>query len=152
MPGPAPTPTEFLRARGSWRADTRDGEVRFEQKEPTCPKCLKGEARREWRRIVKQLLAAGILQMPDRALLSAWCEAWADFCKCVEDLAVTGSLISTPNGVAKNPLISVKNAAVERMVKLAGQFGFSPAARSRIKSSESKTDEPAGKSRFFGDN
>lgn len=130
MPGPAPTPTDILRARGSWRADIRTGEVKFEAGAPTCPECLKGEAKREWTRIVEQLLGVGILQMPDRALLATWCEAWAEF---VEIRNYLNGLQSVEERLAQWRTLAIRDRVVDKLNKLAQQFGFSPSARARIK-------------------
>ena len=147
--GPAPMPTEQLKARGSWKANERVGEVQFEKGRPTCPGFLVGEAKHEWTRQIEQLDAAGILQVTDRAMLAAWCEAWGEFVELtktirtkVESAEATGfdrAYLHAQPGYKE--LVKSKNAAVERMLKLAQQFGFSPSARTRIKG-EGHEDAP----------
>ncbi len=118
--GPAPTPTETLKARGSWRAKIRDGEPEFKNGKPSCPKFLPAEARAEWRRQVKALVLA--------------CQESAKL-----DFAQSIAL----------GILNAKNKAVDRLLRLAGQFGFSPAARTRIKAPEPEVKESA-KEKFFG--
>jgi len=48
--------------------------------------------------------------------------------------------------------VKVKNAAADRVVKLADRFGFAPSARARIKSPDTREGEPSGKARFFSAN
>src|SRR5262245_34316505 len=140
--GPAPTPTELLSLRGSRRAAGRKGELRPPACAPSCPGWLVPEAKREWRRAVKQLLALGILAEIDRALLAAYCEAWAEFAAVSADLEKTSRLVETDKGnVIQSPLVGIRNRAAERLLRLAAQFGMSPAARTRINAPTE--DEPA---------
>src|SRR5262245_17317041 len=103
--GPQPTPTEILRLRGSWRAKEREGEVVYSRGRPTCPAFLSREAKAEWRRQMPQLEAAGVLATVDRAVLAAYCEAWAEFVDFRKRLDETGPLVKTANGnIVSNPL------------------------------------------------
>jgi P27 family predicted phage terminase small subunit len=167
MRGPPPTPTPILKARGSRRAEDRSGEVQYERGRPTCPTWLGVEARAEWGRQVKQLDAAGILQKVDRAALACWCEAWGEFRGIVEEIeriltpspdaqeAAVASAApdpSRPTGYAlavATGLVNAKNRAVQRLLQLAGQFGFTPAARVRIKGPARQADDGTGKLRYF---
>jgi len=137
---PAPTPTPILEARGSWRAKGRIGEVQFKRGRPARPDWIKGDARAEWDRQVKQLDDAGILQKVDGAILACWCETWGEYVSAIRELAklpAGGLLLKTAaGGFMPNPLVWIKNAAKRQLVTLAGQFGFTPAARTRIKSIE----------------
>lgn len=135
--GPPPTPTEVLRLRGSWRAKEREGEVVFPPGRPSCPAFLSKEAKAEWKRQARALEAAGILASVDRAVLAAYCEAWAEFVDMRKRLDETGPLVKAASGnIVTNPLVTQKNRAVARLVALAGHFGFSPSARARIKAPE----------------
>ena len=163
--GPAPTPTPILKARGSKLATyERGGEVAYEAGAPACPGWLCEEARAEWRRQVKQLEAAGVVQKVDGAALAAWCEAWGEFrrlCVAIEDRLSRpldqgreADVADTRVGYAvviAEGLLNAKNRAVERLLKLAGQFGFTPAARARIKGGEASGggEGDKGKARFF---
>lgn len=81
MPGPPPTPTKTLEARGSWRAKTRSAEPASDGVLPECPAVLAGEARREWERALSNLDRMGILDQFDMALVSGYCMAWARLVK-----------------------------------------------------------------------
>ena len=151
--GPAPTPTAILKARGSWRADERAGEVQFEAGLGTCPSWLPKEAKAEWRRQAKQLTEAGLAQQTDRALLVAWCVAWAEF---VGLTARIDAANRADDGVdyeaswARGHL-TARGKAIDRMLRLAAQFGFSPSARVRLRGQEQQPEGTAsdGKARFF---
>jgi len=136
MPGPPPTPTKTLEARGSWRAKIRDKEPRPEVERPNCPAILKGEARREWVRQVKELHRLGLLAKMDRAVLACYCEAWGEFCAAAEYVEKNGRTFLLGEIPKLHPMVKVKNAAAERVLRLAAQFGFSPAARARLQAPE----------------
>lgn len=165
MRGPAPTPTPILKARDSWRANERTGEVQFPEGAPPCPAFLNREAKAEWRRQVKQLQAAGILCQVDRAALACWCEAWAEF---VEIREAIETILTRQRDLGENAtsqdvqreigyvvainagLLNAKNKAVDRLLRLAQQFGFSPSARARIKGPQlQEQTSGTGKARFF---
>lgn len=150
--GPAPEPTDMGIAKGSWRAKARakNGEVRFTVATPTCPVILHGEAKAEWNRQIKELEAVGVLQLPDRAILAAWCEAWGEFVELlkaihakIESAEVMGfdrAYLHAQPGYKE--MVKSKNAAVERMLKLSQQFGFTPSARTRIRGEEPEQVDP----------
>ncbi len=133
--GPAPTPTEQLKTRGSWRAKAREtaGEPQLPAKAPGCPSWLPREAKAEWRRQVKQLLAMRVLSEADRAALACYCEAWSEFvevCREVKGYTSPGGL-GYAAAIAAG-LVNAKNSAVKRLLALAAQFGFTPSARARL--------------------
>lgn len=142
MRGPPPTPTKILEARGSWRAKVRDGEPIPKVERPTCPAILKGEARKEWNRQLDALHAIGLAAKVDRAVLACYCEAWAEFCVAAAYIAEHGRVYTNENGEPKiHPMVKVKNAAAERVLRLAGQFGFTPAARARLSTPGDAADQ-----------
>lgn len=146
--GPQPTPSLVLQARGSKLAGEREGEVQFERKAPACPAWLSAEAKAEWRRQSKQLQAAGLVQVVDRAALAVYCEAWGEFvlaCRQIAGRTANGEL-----GLdACRQLVKLKNAAADRVVKLADRFGFAPSARARLKAPERPEEATSGKARYF---
>lgn len=144
--GPAPTPKHILQMRGSWRAKGRSGELQFPCERPSCPNWLSREAKAEWRRIVKELQAAGAIAKVDRTLLALYCDAVGE----VEIL--TGRIAEREAaGADEKEIWHLRNArhkAADRVAKLAVQFGFSPAARCRIKSPEPAGEEKGELERF----
>lgn len=140
--GPAPTPTAVLEARGSWRAKTRDGEMVLPVEAPNCPSWLNKEAKEEWKRVVIHLEAAGVLALADRALLTAYCEAWGEFYEAVTECRKVVKESGYAGAVAAG-LIGVKNKAADRLLRMAQQFGLSPSARTRVRSQgETEAEQP----------
>lgn len=149
--GPQPTPTKILEARGSWRAKGRQGEPQLPVEAPSCPAWLPAEGKAEWRRQVKLLVQMGVISKADRALLAAYCEAWAELVAltCAIDERLRQDLLAGYAWAVKDGLINAKAKAVDRLMKLADRFGFSPAARARLRAPEQPESKDSGKGRFF---
>ena len=141
--GPPPTPTPILNARGSWRGKKREGEPKFADGVGPCPSWLSKPGQEEWRRVVKQLKGSGLVQQVDRAALAVYCEAWGEFVDLVDTIAALGHQEAWR-------LVPMKNDAARRVIAAADRFGFSPAARARVKAPERQPAEDGeGKARFF---
>ncbi|MBO7963942.1 phage terminase small subunit P27 family, partial [Pseudomonas aeruginosa] len=93
---------------------------------------LQGEARKEWKRVVPELDAAGLLVRVDRAALASYCQAWGRWVDAEEKLAVSGPVLKGDHGLYQNPYLHVANKAMEQLYKFLIEFGLSPAARSRV--------------------
>lgn len=142
MPGPSRTPKKILEARGSWLAKVRQGEPEPPVERPSCPAFLKGEAKREWNRQCVQLRRLGIIAKCDRAVLAAYCLAWEEFIEAEAWIAQHGHTTVTENGyVTTHPLVYVRNNAADRLLKLSDRFGFSPAARARVRTEKPPKDQ-----------
>lgn len=132
--GTVPTPTVILEARGSRAAEKRKGEPKFEPGIGPCPKWLSKEAKAEWKLVVEQLDRVGMLQRVDRAMLAAYCDAAAE-------LAAIEKVVQDLGGVKPGlKYLSYKSATAKRLVTLAAHFGFSPAARTRLRAGETGDD------------
>lgn len=154
--GPKRTPTATLKARGSWLADTRaDGDVPlFPVDEPSCPSWLVPEAKAEWRRVVKYLMDAGLLAKANRAALTAYCICWGELHEAEKEVQEGGAVLTSAKGFKyPSPWLNIRNGALTTLVKLAAEFGMTPASASRVTASKEQAEEkPDGKSkeRFFG--
>lgn len=132
--GPAPTPTETLKLRGSWRAPERErNAVRTPKGAPDHQDVLEGEALAEWNRIVPSLENAGVLSTIDRAALVAYCEAWALYRDLVERVKETGTTVESASGmVHKNPDVATLAETRTAMLRYMQQFGLTPSARAGL--------------------
>ncbi|MFP3549739.1 phage terminase small subunit P27 family [Paraburkholderia sp. SIMBA_049] len=91
--------------------------------------------------MARELFDLGLLSRVDRAALAAYCKAYERWvlaeqalAKMAErDLLTGGLMIKTTNGNAiQNPLVGTANKAMLIMVRIATEFGMTPAARSSI--------------------
>lgn len=166
MPGPAPTPTETLKARGSWRAKAREGEPVSDGEKPDRPENVTGEAAAEWDRLIVRLETMRLLDSADRGLLAAYCWAWArlDYAE-----ARTADLLTEAqeqrrkksSGARTRALERIDKAvwktevswgrALDRFIKAADRLGVGAAARARVKveAGQPAPGRSQGKSRFF---
>jgi len=140
--GPAPTPTSILNARGSWRAKGRANEPRPAAGAPPMPRWLSKEAKAEWKRIVPDLLALGVLTRVDRTALAAYCQAHAELVEATRLLEAEGRILGVPvfnkagdqTGTVKkaHPAVRLQRDAFARVKVFLGEFGLTPATRAKL--------------------
>ncbi len=133
-PGPPPKPTRLKLIQGNpGRRPLNKAEARPEAAVPACPAELPEAAKREWRRVARELHQLGLLTRIDRAALAAYCEAWSAWIEAVQAIQRTGPVVKAPSGYPiLNPHLAVANQAFARMRALLAELGMTPAARSRI--------------------
>ena len=111
---------------------------------PDCPPELSPLARKEWDRLAGELGALRMLTNLDRGALAAYCTAYALWAEANEALQKYGVMIKSPQGFPiQSPYLSIANRQAEIMMRIASEFGFTPASRSRI-----STPAPPGPSLF----
>jgi P27 family predicted phage terminase small subunit len=98
-----------------------------------CPPELGPLARQEWDRIVGELTSLGVLSSFDRGPLAAYCNAYALWIEATEAVQKYGAMIKSESGYpSQSPYLAVVNRQADIMMRIASEFGFSPASRSRI--------------------
>ena len=98
-----------------------------------CPLELGPMARQEWDRIVSELTSKGVLSSFDRGPLAVYCNAYAQYFEAMEEVQKYGAMIKSPNGYpTQSPYLATVNRQAEIMLRVASEFGFTPASRSRI--------------------
>ena len=120
---------------------------------PKCPKHLDQEARKEWRRIARELEPLGMLAKIDMAVLASYCQAYSMWASATLKLQEQGMIFKTSgktttkimkDGTEKveqtgggypmiNPWWTVINKENEKMMKALVEIGMSPSSRSRVK-------------------
>jgi P27 family predicted phage terminase small subunit len=140
MPGPRPTPIPLKLLRGN--PGKRPLKRGFEPPLPPLPPdFLTGDAREEWDRIAPGLHLFGLLTAMDVMPLAAYCVAFARWKTTLEtfdkmaanDPVMHGLLVKGSEGQPRgNPLLQIAGEAARDMLRFASEFGFTPAARSRI--------------------
>lgn len=102
-------------------------------KAPTCPKWLDDDAKKEWRRLSKQMEQMGILTEIDMAAFAGYCQAYSRWKAAEEFISKHGSIVKTPSGYWQQvPQVSIAQQYLKQMSKFCEQFGLTPASRSRI--------------------
>lgn len=138
-PGPAPKPTAIRRAQGN------PGHRPLNKREPQpalgvppCPAWLSPEAKREWTRVTVELDEMGVLARADLAALSMYCTCWARWQEAEKAIEDEGSVITMRDDkgnvkwVQPSPWIGIATKMLDRVHKLAAEFGLTPSARTRL--------------------
>ena len=132
--GRKPTPTALKKLEGNpGKRPLNNSEPKPDQKAPSCPKWLEPEAKKEWRRLAKQMEALGILTEVDMAAFAGYCQAYARWKEAEEFITQHGTIVRTPSGYWQQvPQVSIAQTYLKVMNRFAEQFGLTPASRSRI--------------------
>lgn len=143
---PMPTHLKLLRGNpGKGKINREEPEPALPPAPPDPPSVLTGYAAAEWRRIAGELFRLKLLTTFDIYPLAAYCQAYQNWRTAVEKLELiakrdppmAGLLIKTQKGgVMQNPLYLTVRQSANDMVRYANEFGFTPAARSRISTVE----------------
>ena len=134
MRGRRPKPTRLKVLTGNpGRRPLNIHEPKPEPVVPECPAELGAVARREWNRLAGVLAPLRILTDLDRAALAAYCGAYGMWAEATESIQKFGTMVKSPSGYpVQSPYVSIANRQAEIMMRIASEFGFTPASRSRI--------------------
>jgi P27 family predicted phage terminase small subunit len=134
MRGRRPKPTRLKLLTGNpGKRPLNESEPMPEVAIPECPPELGEVARREWNRLVGELAALQLLTNLDRAALAAYCGAYAMWAEATEAIQKFGTMVKSPSGYpVQSPYVSIANRQTEIMIRIASEFGFTPASRSRL--------------------
>jgi P27 family predicted phage terminase small subunit len=84
-------------------------------------------------RLVGELSTLNMITSLDRAALATYCGAYALWAEATQAIQKFGSMVKSPTGYPmQSPYISIANRQAEIMMRIASEFGFTPASRSRI--------------------
>jgi len=144
--GPIRTPTiiQLKRGNASKRVkSTFDREMKPPWKNLSCPTFLSPAAQAEWRRVlasIGEMETEGqrLLTDLDRAVLSVYCQTFADWQEAVSEIETNGSVIEirAANGDIRcampSPWVGIRNKSAAALKGFMLQLGFSPASRLRL--------------------
>lgn len=112
---------------------------------PSRPTWLTGSAAEEWDRIIAELSKTFLVTALDATTLAAYCKAYAMWREYDLVLERDGLMtVDNKGDVKPHPAANMCVKMFSELRRMAAEFGFSPAARSRI-------DVPVGESRDDAD-
>ncbi len=148
--GPKPTPTAVLEQRGAWRAASRKaaGEPQVTLCDQPAPEWMSIEARPYWEEIAPILVDMGVLAAGDRMALALMCDQLAGYVTARRKVKREGSVCTSATGAPyQHPAVGVANKCWANVVKLAAEFGLTPASRTGVR--VEKPERNGGKASFF---
>ena len=108
-------------------------EPRPEPALPDCPPELSPTAQREWVRLTGELSKLNLITNLDRGALATYCGAYAMWAEAMEQIQKYGTMVKSPTGFPiQSPYLAIANRQAEIMMRIASEFGFTLASRSRI--------------------
>ncbi len=148
---PKPTRLKILAGNpGKRKLPEKEPQPRAET--PTMPAWLSAEAKQEWRRIVPELQALGLLTIVDRVALASYCQAWAELVIATQLLSKEGRVVFSDiisrsgeyvgTKQALHPAVRMQRDAFARVKQFIGEFGLTPASRTKVRG-EKPSDTPA---------
>jgi P27 family predicted phage terminase small subunit len=90
-------------------------------------------ARQEWDRIRPEINASELSKPIDRGVLTIYCAAYAIWAEAAEAIQKYGAVIKTASGYpVPSPFVAIFNQQTATMVRIACEYGFTPASRKRL--------------------
>jgi P27 family predicted phage terminase small subunit len=132
---PKPTQLKLLTGNPGRRPlNTREPEPALQSASlPAHLRWLPDEAKAEWKRLAPELARLRLLTVLETGLLAMYCEAYALWVQASKIVAKEGFTFTSANGNPRpHPALAVSRAAAETVVKIAAQFGMTPASRTRV--------------------
>lgn len=133
--GTIPKPQALKKRQGTYRKDRDKGNLdeALPKKKPTCPSWLDDDAKKEWRRISKDLYEAGLLRNVDGTALANYCHNYSTWKQASLLVQEKGLLIKTTNGnIIQSPALGIANVAGREVMKALKEFGMTPSSRARL--------------------
>jgi len=104
------------------------------------PRWLSPIAKKEWRRIARELYNLGLLTVLDRAALEGLCQCYARW-REAEDKALIAIYKTNSGYVGQNPYINIAIKYAKEMRSFLVEFGMTPSSRARVNIDKLKDDK-----------
>jgi P27 family predicted phage terminase small subunit len=119
------------------------------------PAWLNDVAKKEFKRIVKEMHDLEILTNVDVDALALYCDAYASYIECTRIIDEEGMMVEYTNKAAEtnkvpHPLLTKKKQLAEQMKALATEMGLTPASRAKLAMPKEQPKEPTEFERLFG--
>lgn len=143
--GPSPKPTRLRLLHGDQPKRINFDEPPTPAGLPECPADATDEVREVWDYTIGNLIVMDVATPADRDALRCYCEAVVTHRKACAILKRTQILVPGANGTTAivNPAVRVQRDAAILVRAFAGEFGFTPSARSEIQRGAASHRDPA---------
>ena len=152
-PGPRPKQEQLkLLAGNPGKRPMNGGEPQFSVpgRMLNVPDYLDERAGEIWRELGKRLLDAGLFTTVDKYALGMFCAVAGRWMEAEEALQLRGPILTSgeTGNLYQNPYLHVVNRAWDQMRQMFGEFGLTPAERSRL-TVGGQEDEPSLAEQLF---
>jgi len=104
------------------------------------PRWLSPFAKKEWRRVSKELYKLGLLTIIDRVALEAYCQCYAKW-KEAEKKAELAVFQTDSGYVGPNPFINIALKYAKELRAFLMEFGMTPSSRTRLSIDEGAEED-----------
>jgi P27 family predicted phage terminase small subunit len=136
MRGRKPVPTALKELRGTDRADrgvANESKPPVPETIPQPPTYFNRWAKKVWREYGQLLLDAGLFTDLDSIAFELLCQAYGRWIDAERHVSEEGPILISDRGNSyQNPYLGVANRAWEQIKKMLGEFGLTPAERTRV--------------------
>ena len=145
--GRTPLPDTLKEAKGTLKKSrVNQAQAKFDVPDgnPNPPATLNLYGKRLWKEMLPKLIETGLYTEGDHQAFELLCMAYGDLIQARKDLKESGTIVVTEKGtVYQHPNVGIANQAWNRCKLMLGQFGLTPAERTRVKA---RTPDEKGKS------
>lgn len=135
--GRTPLPDALKEAQGTLKKSrVNHAQARFDvpKDSPKPPTTLNLYGKRLWKEMLPKLIETGLYTEGDHQAFELLCMAYGDLIQARKDLKESGTIVVTEKGtVYQHPNVGIANQAWNRCKLMLGQFGLTPAERTRVK-------------------
>ena len=139
MRGRPPKPTEIKKLEGNLgKRPLNEFEPRPAKCIPNPPEYLDEFATQAWNIVSETLDSVNVLTVADRDMLALYCTLHSQWRQCQEIIkkeGMTMDILNTDGSIKysqQRPEVGIANKCSQQMISLAGQFGMTPAARTKL--------------------
>lgn len=135
--GRLPKPDALKEAQGTLkksRVNHSQAKFAIPDNNPKPPATLNLYGKRLWKELLPKLMQTGLYTEGDYQAFELLCMAYGDMISARKELQKTGTVVVTEKGtVYQHPNVGIANQAWTRVKLMLGQFGLTPAERTRVK-------------------
>ena len=147
-PGRRPKPTKVKILEGNpGKRPLNTNEPVPPEGRPSCPQWLNKEAKKEWRRVARDLHEMGLLSKVDRTALAGYCEAYSRYLwaveKCKDGYTYEFYNHQFQTKREKMPEEQILRDALNQVKQFCSEFGLTPSSRGRMQvPGQKETEDP----------
>jgi P27 family predicted phage terminase small subunit len=103
-----------------------------------------------WQWLCDTLERLGLLAKSDVAIMTLYCETWAEYVKARQEVEQYGFVMISPKtgNPFINPLVNVEAMLKKQLLQHLSELGLSPTSRTRLHADRPQEPE-SGRARFF---